>query len=194
MRRRGAGLAADRRGSRRGASLRDRVRKLANNECAAATVEFSLVAIPLLGLILGALQLSLTFFAGQILQSAATDAGRQLMTGQAQSGGMTAAQFGQLVCSPISGLFNCNNMMVDVQSAGAYSAINTAPPTLTFDSKGKVANKWAWSPGGAGAVVIVRVMYDWPVFGPGGLGLANEPDGGHLLIAATVLKNEPFPS
>jgi len=174
--------------------IRRSLRAFGKDESAATAVEFSLVAVPLLGLILGALQLSLVFFAGQILQSAATDAARQLMTGQAQSGGMTAAQFSQLVCNPISGLFNCNNLMVDVQSAGSYSAIDTTPPTLTYDANGKVTNKWSWSPGGAGAVVIVRVMYDWPVFGPSGLGLANEPDGGHLLIAATVLKNEPFPS
>jgi Flp pilus assembly protein TadG len=173
--------------------LRHRLRAFQRDERAAVAVEFSLVAVPLLGLILGALQLSLVFFAGQILQSAATDAARQLMTGQAQSGGMTAAQFSQLVCNPISGLFDCNSIMVDVQSAGSFSAINTAPPTLTY-ANGKVTNQWSWSPGAAGQIVIVRVMYNWPVFGPAGLGLANQPNGGHLLIAATVLKNEPFPS
>jgi len=174
--------------------LSQRLRAFRKDERAAVAVEFSLIAIPLLGLLLGALQLSLVFFAGQILQSAATDAGRQLMTGQAQSGGMSAAQFSQLVCNPISGLFDCNAIMVDVQSAGAYSAINTTPPTVTYDAQGHVTNHWSWSPGGPGQIVIVRVMYNWPVFGPWGLGLANQSNGSHLLIAAIVLKNEPFPS
>jgi Flp pilus assembly protein TadG len=173
--------------------LRHRLCAFGKDERAAAAVEFSLVAVPLLGLILAALQLSIMFFAGQILQSATTNAGRQLMTGQAQTAGLSAAQFGQLVCKPISSLFNCSNMMVDVESASSFATVNTAPPVLTF-SNGKVTNTWPYSPGAAGTVVIVKVLYDWPVFGPAGLGLSNQPDGGHLLIAVTVFKNEPFPS
>ena len=157
-------------------------------------MEFALVSVPFLGMVLGALQLSILFFAGQILQSAATDAGRQLMTGKAQTAGMSAAQFGQLVCAPISSLFDCSNLMVDVESASSFAAVDTSAPKITRDASGKVTNKWSWSPGAAGQVVIVKVMYDWPVFGPGGLGLANQPDGGHLLVAVTVFKNEPFPS
>jgi Flp pilus assembly protein TadG len=171
-----------------------RLRALRNDETAAAAVEFSLVAVPFLGLVLAALQLSVFFFASQILQSATTDAGRQLMTGQAQSGGMSAGQFGQLVCNPISSLFSCSNLMVDVESAGNFSAVNTATPKITYDNNGKVTNAWSWSPGAASQVVIVKVMYNWPVFGPAGLGLADQPNGSHLLVAVTVFKNEPFPS
>jgi Flp pilus assembly protein TadG len=174
--------------------LRHRLRAFGKDETAAAAVEFSLVAVPLLGMLLAALQLSILFFAGQILQSATTNAGRQLMTGQAQKAGLSAAQFGQLVCSPISSLFSCSNLMVDVESAGSFAAVNTAPPTLTYNSNGKVTNSWPFSPGAAGQVVIVKVLYNWPVFGPAGLGLANQPNGSHLLIAVTVFKNEPFPS
>jgi hypothetical protein len=116
------------------------------------------------------------------------------MTGQAQNGGMTAAQFGQLVCNPVSTFFDCANLMVDVESAGTFSAVNTGPPTLTYGANGQVTNQWSWSPGGPGQVVVVKAMYDWPVFGPSILGLADQPDGGHLLIAVTVFKNEPFPA
>jgi Flp pilus assembly protein TadG len=163
------------------------------DESAAAAVEFSLVALPLLGLLLAALQLSVIFFAGQVLQSAATNAGRQLMTGQAQSGSMTATQFAQLVCNNSAGLYDCNNLMVDVESAGSFSAVNTAPPVLTY-ANGKVTNVWSWSPGAAGQVVIVKVMYNWPVFGPAIMGLSDQPNGDHLLMAVAVFKNEPFPS
>jgi Flp pilus assembly protein TadG len=174
--------------------LSHRLRAFGKDESAAAAVEFSLVAIPFLGLVLGALQLSVFFFASQILQSATTDAGRELMTGQVQKAGMSASQFGQLVCKPISSLFDCSNLMVDVESAGSFSAVNTAPPKITYDANGKVTNAWSWSPGAAGQVVIVKVMYNWPVFGPAGLGLSDQPNGSHLLVAVTVFKNEPFPS
>ena len=85
-------------------------------------------------------------------------------------------------------------MLVDVESASSFAAVNTAPPVLTYDANGKVTNTWSWSPGGAGQVVIVKVLYNWPVFGPAVLGLSNQPDGSHLLIAVAVFKNEPFPS
>jgi Flp pilus assembly protein TadG len=171
-----------------------RLRALGKDESAAAAVEYALVVTPLLGLILAALQLSVIFFASQVLQSSATNAGRQLMTGQAQKAGMTGAQFSQLVCNSASFLFNCSNLMVDVQSANSYTATSTAAPTLTYDANGKVKNSWSWSPGGPDQVVIVRVLYNWPVFGPSILGLSNQPNGAHLLVATTVFKNEPFPS
>jgi hypothetical protein len=85
-------------------------------------------------------------------------------------------------------------MMVDVQSAGTFSAVGTTPPTITYDANGRVTNVWSWSPGGPSDVVIVKVLYNWPVFGPAVLGLSNQPGGGHLLVAVTVFKNEPFPS
>lgn len=177
--------------------LRSAGRRLATfgkDERAAAAVEFALVAVPFFALLFASLQLSLTFFAGQALQSAAIDASRQVMTGQAQSSSMTAAQFGQLVCSKAAWLFNCSGLMVDVQSAGSYSSISTAPPQITYDANGVVTNSWSWSPGGSGDVEIVRVMYNWPVFGPAGLGLSDQPGGNHLLVATIVFKNEPFPT
>jgi Flp pilus assembly protein TadG len=182
------------RASRLGRRSIGRLRALGKDESAAAAVEFSLVALPLLGFLLAALQLSLIFFANQMLQSAATDAGRELMTGQAQSGGMTAAQFQQLVCNKAASFFSCGNLMVDVESAGSYATVNTAPPHLTYDTHGNVTNTWSWSPGAAGQVVIVKVLYNWPVFGPSVMGLSDQPGGQHLLVAVTVFKNEPFPS
>ena len=174
--------------------LRRGLTAFARDEGAAAALEFAIVSLPLIGMLLASLQLSLIFFAGQMLQSAATNAGRELMTGEAQKAGLTAAQFGQVVCNPVSTFFNCANMMVDVQSAGTFSAVSTTAPTITYDANGHVTNAWSWSPGGPGDVVIVKVLYNWPVFGPAVLGLSNQPDGGHLLVAVTVFKNEPFPA
>jgi Flp pilus assembly protein TadG len=165
-----------------------------SDERGATVVEFALLSVPLLGLVLASLQLSIVFFAGQMLQSAATNAGRELMTGIAQKEGMTSTQFGQLVCTPVSTFFDCSRMMVDVESAGTFSSVSTAAPTLTYDASGNVTNQWSWSPGGPGDVVVVKVLYNWPVFGPSLLGLSNQPGGDHLLIAVAVFKNEPFPA
>jgi Flp pilus assembly protein TadG len=166
---------------------------LQSNRDGATAVEFALVSAPLIAVVLAMLQTSIIFFFDQALQSAAQTSARQLMTGAAQTAGMTQAQFKQLVCTNASTAFNCNNMLVDVQSASNFAAINTSPITVTYDAGGQVTNSWTYAPGNAGDIVIVRVMYDWPIFGQMlGLGLSNQPDGGHLLVATAVYKNEPY--
>jgi Flp pilus assembly protein TadG len=169
------------------------LRAFAADRRAATAVEFALLITPLVMLILASLQLSLIFFAGQVLQGAAITSGRQLMTGADQTAGMTQAQFQQAVCNNAPILFTCSNIMVDVESATAYSSISTSTPTLTYNASGQVTNTWNYSPGAGGNIVILRVMYLWPVVGgPIALGLADQPNNNKLLVATTVFKNEPF--
>lgn len=175
------------------AAIHSRLRVFAADERAATAVEFAILITPLLVLILASLQLATIFFANQALESAAITAGRQLMTGADQNAGVTQSQFQQAVCANASFLFSCKDVMVDVESASAYSNINTTPLTLTYDPSGKVTNSWAYSPGSAGDIVILRVMYNWPVVGAPLLpGLANQPGDQRLLVATAVFKNEPF--
>jgi Flp pilus assembly protein TadG len=173
-----------------------RLRKLAADERAATAVEFALLVAPLVGLILASLQLSIIFFAGQTLQSIATLTGRQLMTGADQQAGLTQAQFQTAVttaCTNAGAPLSCSNIMVDVESATSYSTLNTAPLVPTYNAAGQVTNTFAYSPGGPGDIVIVRLMYNWPVIGSPLLpGLANQPNGDRLLVATSVLKIEPY--
>jgi Flp pilus assembly protein TadG len=167
--------------------------RIARETRGATAVEFAMLVVPLMAFILGSLQLMVIFFAGQALQSAATAAGRQLMVGSAQKAGLTQAQFHSAVCADAPSLFQCGAIMVDVQSAASYSSVSTTAPTVTYDAKGAVTNTWSYSPGSPGDVVILRVMYDWPVVGgPLAPGLANQSNGTHLLVATTVIKDEPY--
>ncbi len=169
------------------------ITRLWSNKRGATAVEFALVATPLITLIFASLQIAIIFFFDQALQTAAQKAARQLMTGSAQTADLTQAQFKALVCANLPSQFQCPNVMIDVESAQSFPTINTAPITLTYNASHAVTNAWSYSPGNAGDIVIMRAMYDWPVLGgPLALGLANQPDGGHLLIATAVFKNEPF--
>jgi Flp pilus assembly protein TadG len=161
---------------------------------AATAVEFALLITPLIMLILASLQLSIIFYAGQVLESSAMGASRQVMTGVVQTGNLSATQYkNTYVCPPVSFLFNCNNIMVDVQSGSSYAGINTAPITLTYDANGNVTNNFNYSTGNPGDIVIVRVMYNWPVVGGPLLpGLSDQPGGNHLLMATSVFKTEPY--
>lgn len=159
----------------------------------ATAVEFALVAPPFLGLLLGIIQTFLVFFAGEQLETIVNQTSRLILTGQAQKANMTQATFAQALCTNVTVLFSCGNFMIDVQTYSSFSATNTGTPTLTFNSQGQVTNTWQYQPGAAGQIVVVRVMYQWPVLlGPLGFSLSNLSNGNRLLMASAAFKNEPY--
>ncbi len=160
----------------------------------AAAVEFAMLATPMIALVMVSIQTAIVFFMDQTLQTAAKQATRELMTGAAQNSSVTQSQFKSTVCADVPGL-NCSNLYVDVQSGSDFSSINTSAYALTFNSGGSVTNTFNYSPGGPGDIVIVRVMYLWPIFGgPLAVGLGGEPGNTQLLSATVVFKNEPYAS
>lgn len=163
------------------------------NRGGAAAVEFALLALPLILLIFASMQTALIFFYDQALQTGAQKAARQLLTGSVQTASMTQDQFKQVVCANLPPQFTCANVMVDVEASQSFQATNTNPLTPTYDANNNVTNVWQYTPGNAGDIVIMRVMYDWPVLGgPLAVGLNNQPNNTHLLVATAVFKNEPF--
>lgn len=158
-----------------------------------AIVEFALVAAPLFALIIAIIQTGLMFFGQQLLETVAERAARILTTGAAQQSGMTAAQFKSAVCSKLPALMDCGSAFVDVQSATSFAATATTRPTPTFDANGNLTTAWAFNPGSPGNIVIVRVMYLWPVApGPLGFNLANAGSNRRLLVSTMVFKTEPY--
>ena len=182
--------AGKRRRNRFGAFIRD--------SKGATVVEFALVAAPFLALIAALIQTFLLFFAQSVLENAVRQSARQILTGQVQTQDAsltaTAAQaaFKNTVCNNANVLFTCGSLMVDVQVASNWSSANTGMPTLTYDSSGNVNNTWQFNPGNAGDIVVVRVMYLWPVFfGPIAFNLANQPNGTREIMATAAFQNEP---
>ncbi|MHC2620012.1 Flp pilus assembly protein TadG [Bradyrhizobium huanghuaihaiense] len=171
---------------------RHRCAAFARDSRGATAVEFALVAAPFLALIIALLQTFLVFFAQQLLENIARQSARLVMTGQVQSAQMTQAAFKQKVCDQISILFTCSGLMVDLQVANSWSGANTGMPTLTFDASGAVTNTWQYNPGDAGDIVVLRVMYVWPVMlGPLGFNLSNLSTGNRLLTSSAAFQNEP---
>jgi Flp pilus assembly protein TadG len=171
---------------------RGRLAAFARNERGATAVEFALVAAPFLALIIALMQTFMVFFAQQMLESVVRQSARLVLTGQVQSAQMNQAAFKQKVCDQIVILFSCSGLMVDMQVASSWSTATTATPTLTFDSSGKVTNTWAYDPGDAGDIVVLRVMYIWPVvLGPLGFNLSNLGNGNRLMMSSAAFQNEP---
>jgi Flp pilus assembly protein TadG len=157
-----------------------------------ATVEFALVAVPFLVLTVALFETVLVFFAGRVLDETTAQASRYIMTGQAQLSNMSQAGFAQYVCQNTFALFNCNKFMINVQNYPSFAAANEASPTLTFNGQGQVNNQWAYSPGNPDDIVIVQVMYEWPVIGLLGFNLANIGNNYILLVSTDIFENEPY--
>ena len=174
------------------------VRRFARAEDAAAAVEFALVAAPFLALLFAILETALVFFAGQSLEAAASNAGRLIMTGQAQSAGYTsAATFKSSVVCPGTGtilgsssLFDCSKIQIDVKTYTDFASINTAAPITNGQLD---TSQLCFAPGTAGSIEVVRFYYEWPIY----LSLLNNnlgslSNGSRLLVATAVFRNEPF--
>jgi Flp pilus assembly protein TadG len=167
-------------------------RRFVRQQDGAAAVEFALVAVPFLALTFAILETALVFFAGQTLEAAVSNAGRLIMTGQAQSAGFSQNEFKNRVCGFLSGgLFDCaNGIYVNVKTYADFSAVNTTPPVNNgqFDT-----TKMNYTPGGPGCIVAVQLYYQWPIYvSMLGNNLSNLNGGNRLLVATSVFRNEPF--
>jgi Flp pilus assembly protein TadG len=178
-------------GSSRG--LRRLVVRFGRKNEGAAAVEFAIVVVPFFALLFAIIELAFVFWAGQVLETAVHDTSRLIMTGQAQKQGFSQAKFKEELCNRVLGLFSCSSgMMIDVRTSGTFSSANLGKPTFkadgTIDDSG-----FQYQQGGPGDIVVVRVMYEWPlILRTFGLDLADTPGGRRLLMSAVAFRNEPY--
>jgi Flp pilus assembly protein TadG len=172
---------------------RSSAHRLVCQQDGAAAIEFALVAAPFLGMLFAIIQTAMVFFAGQALRTVGAGSARLIMTGQAQTQGYDATKFKNAVCAQVYGLFNCQaGLYVDVKTYSAFSNINNS--ALPVDSNGNLqTGNFGYQPGGPGDIVVVRLMYQWPVYvSLLGLNLSDMSGGNRLLMATAAFRNEPY--
>lgn len=169
---------------------RPSVRRLVTREDGTVAIEFAFVAMPFFALLVATIETSLIFFAGQTLETAVADAGRMIMTLQAQNQNYNYADFKNQVCTRIHALFDCaNGIQIDVRTATSFSGANTSQP---LDANGNLTFTPTYNPGGPGSIVVVRVIYQWPVWAQFfGINLINMTGNSRLLMSTAVFRNEP---
>ena len=185
-------------------------RRLMRREDGSAAVEFGLVAVPFLALVFAIIETAFVFFAGQTLETAAADSARLIMTGQQQTasvptGSSAAAEFIKQVCNPanpdakIKAIFDCTKLVIDVRAFSSFSNINVPSPVdangnFPVDANGNLITNPSYQPGGPGDIVVVRMMYQWPVFVSllGLNGLSNMSGNSRLLMSTVAFRNEPY--
>jgi Flp pilus assembly protein TadG len=166
------------------------LRKGVRSERGTTAIEFGILALPFFALIVAILETCLVFLAQEVLQTATSRAARLIMTGQAQDGSFTPAQFKQAVCNQASIMLNCSGIYVNVQTFSSFSSVTRLnpmqngvfnPALVTYDA------------GGPGDIVLVQVFYQWSlVLGPLSFSLANTASGTRLMIGTAVFRNEPY--
>lgn len=155
----------------------------------ATAVEFGLLALPFIALMAGIIELGITYFADNALDTATSEAARLIRTGQAQQKGFDAAAFRSHVCDGLKPVFDCNNLKVDVRTSPDFSSITTAPPIKadgTIDD-----SKLKYDAGHGTDIVIVRVFYAWPAV-LNFIDSKSAANGKHILAAVATFRNEPF--
>jgi Flp pilus assembly protein TadG len=176
-----------------------KVRRFARREDGTTAIEFGLVAAPFFALLFAIIETAMVFFAGQTLETAVSDSGRLIMTGQAQQQGFDQAAFKKKICDPaqptqslLTALFDCSKLVVDVRKYTNFSAAQTGKP---LDAGGNLTGPFQYQPGCSGDIVVVRLMYPWPTYvSLLGLNLSDMAGGDRLLMATSAFRNEPFSS
>jgi Flp pilus assembly protein TadG len=159
----------------------------------ATAVEFALIVPAFLAMLIAIFETTLFLFAQATLQNAATEAGRLFMTGQAQGAGTTQSQFKTEICPMVSALFTCSNVMVNVATYSSYTGASTTAPALTYNSNGTVSNTWSYAPATPGEVMVVQLIYQWPIVGgPFGYVLSNLGNGTTEMMGVSAFRVEPY--
>ena len=169
------------------------VRRFIRQQDGSAAIEFGFVAAPFLALVFAIMETALVFFAGQSLETAASDSARLIMTGQAQEQNFDQVKFKETVCGKIHGLFDCNGgLYVDVKKYASFASID--PSQLPVDANGNLkTDTFGYQPGGPGEIVVVRMMYQWPVYvSLLGLNLSDMAGSKRLLLSTVAFRNEPY--
>lgn len=157
-------------------------RSLRKNERGATMLEFSLVAFPILILLLGTAEIGFIYWGTKELENATGTGARFVRTGQAQQGNWSSSDLKAEICRRTSILYNCSTKLrVDVVSAATFAVF---APVTPLDDSGNLKSdaSFNFAPGGRNDVVLVRSFYPWTRL----LG------GSHLMRAAAPVRNEPF--
>jgi Flp pilus assembly protein TadG len=176
------------------ARLSRRGRALASGERGSAAIEFALVFPVFIAVVLATLQAASIFLVKAFFESAAEQAARVVLTNQTET--LTAAQFQTEVCNQLTALFNCSQVIVELEPLPAGTT-NLSSLLPTFNANGTLVGSppidVGAKAGASGTDMLLVVMYPWPVYGgPLGLNFADLGPGQMLMSSTQVFRIEPL--
>lgn len=175
-------------------SLQRKLRRFGRAKRGAAAVEFALVVLPFFLLMFGMAEISMIGFAQTSLNNAVSETSRQIRTGQAQMGGVSAGEIRDMLCDELNMfiVMECDGRLyLDVNRFDSFvTAGATAEPIQDgeFQDPG-----FGYVPGAPSDIVVVRAYYRWQVITPMFQSVfANVANGERILISTMMFRNEPY--
>ncbi len=168
------------------------LRRFLRAKSGATAVEFALISPVFLGLLFGILEVALTFWSTQVLETAVANAAREIYTGSFTQGTEPTplGAFKKKVCGNVKALFNCDGLIrVDIRKVDKFSEATVTVPirNRVFDT-----SDFRYDAPAANSIFVVRAAMEYPVyvnlFGYQ-TGLAS---GNRLIMASAVFRTEPF--
>ena len=157
----------------------------------ATAVEFALVALPFFALLLGIFEVALILTVSALLETAVSNSGRLVRTGQI-SKNASAEDFKKELCARMTVFEGAclSRIQIDLQPVASFSNPGITDPISDgqFDT-----SKLKFEVGDPRSFMLMRVWYRQPIVTPFlGHAMTRLSNGDTLLHAATAFRNEPF--
>ncbi len=156
-------------------------------------VEFSLLALPLVVMVIGTIEIALMFTTQSLLDASTYTAARMIRTGQIQQSGSDEPEeiFRETLCDFAALLIPCGDIQFQVTNLPNFGDAD-GMPDATFDDDGNMQGQ-GFDPGGVSAVVLIRVAYRYSIITPLMQPvLTNRSDGSRIMMSTIVLQTEPY--
>jgi Flp pilus assembly protein TadG len=171
------------------------LRRFARARRGSAAVEFAFVVVPFFLLMVGLAEVAMMGFAQTSLDYAVSETARQIRTGQAQLGGVTAGEIEDEVCDQLNRflVMDCEaNLLLDVNRYDSFldAGNDFANPVQNNEFQ---PGPMDFAPGAPSDIVVVRAYYRWRVITPMFEAVFQNVSGGERILSATMMfRNEPY--
>jgi len=187
------------------------LRRFARSTDGAAAIEFAILAIPYFLIVFAILETFIAFIGENIISNGVDVMARKVRTGELRS---TTANdpafkttFRTAFCNEISILITCSadeianpkRLYIDLRSFSNYSDIpTTIPRASTAQNADLKTTDFAYSPGGAKSINMLRAYYRWPVITDLVRPMlttvrSSNGTGDFLIVSTATFRNEDYP-
>lgn len=155
-------------------------------------VEFALVALPFFILLFGILEIGLLLLVDALVETAVSDAARQVRTGLAQEQALRPEDIKTRLCANMSVFArDCpDRAFIDIRVVDDFARTPEGDPLAdgVFDP-----GVLTYEPGGPGDKVLVRVWYEQPIVTPFiAQAVSRASDSRVMLTTTLAFRNEPY--
>ncbi|PVB60258.1 TadE/TadG family type IV pilus assembly protein [Labrenzia sp. 011] len=166
-------------------------RSLLKDDSGVTAVEFAFVALPFFLLTIAIIEVGLVQVVGYMVDNAVVSAARMIRTGQAVTGTFTADEFKKQICNFMPE-FMCdpNTISIEVVAVDSFAAASSTDDL--YEDDGEVREDLKFETGNAGEIVVMHVIFRWPMMISNLELFPYDHDGVRYLTSTMVFRNEPW--